>query len=138
MLGAIGGVSMARGQAITTDSPPSWSTTAAATATTSAPMSLNRGHVALVSLALINQVLEFQEAQMRLLKIDTRSSSIGIDRQDSRIILPRLDVIGQHRYLFRVLKIIEAVFIMEIRLDVVVHLVVVDILNNPPCFVLPS
>ena len=69
MLGEIGGVSTERGQAITTASPPSWSIAAAATATTSAPTSLNRGHVALVSLALIDQGLEFQEAQLHLLKI---------------------------------------------------------------------
>ena len=58
--GAIGGVSTARGQAINTASPPSWSTAAAALAITSAPTSLNRGHVALVSLAIIYQGLEFQ------------------------------------------------------------------------------
>ena len=97
MLGAIGGVSTARGQAITMASPPSWYTLDAATATTSAPKSLNRGHFALVSLALINQGLEVQELQLHLLKIDTRYSSIGIDLQDSHIILSHLDAIGQHR-----------------------------------------
>ena len=77
MLGVIGGVSTARGQAFTTASPPSRST--AATATTYEPTSVNRGHVVLVSLALIDQGLEFQEAKLCLLKIDTRSSSIVID-----------------------------------------------------------
>ena len=81
MVGAINSVSMARGQDITTASLSSWSTTAAATAmaTTSAPMYLNIGHVLLVILALIDQGLEFQEVQLRLLKIDTLSSTIGID-----------------------------------------------------------
>ena len=91
----------------------------------------------MVSLALIDQGLEFQELKLRLLKIDTRSSSIGIDRQDSSITLSRIDDIGQHRYLSLILKIIEAVVIMEIRLDMVMRLVGIDILNNPPCSILP-
>ena len=106
-------------------------------ATTSLPMSLNIGHVALVSLALIDQGLEFQEAQLRLLRIDTRSSSISIDRQYSRIILSRLDAIGQHRYLFPILKVIETVVIMEIRLEMAMRIVGIDILNKPPCLGLP-
>ena len=132
MLGVIGGVSTARGQAITTASPPSWSNSAAATATTSTPTSINRGHISLVSLVIINQGLEFQEAQLCLLKIDTRSSSILIDRQDSRIILSRLDAIGQHHYLFLILKVIETEVIMDIRLDMVMRLVGIYILNNLP------
>ena len=131
MHGAIGGVSTARGESITPASPPSWSTTTAATDTTSAPTSLNRGHVALVSLALIDQGLEFQEAQLRLLKIDTRSRSIGIDQQDSRIILSRLDVIGQNCYLFPILKIIEVVVIMEMSLEMVMHLVGIKLATRP-------
>ena len=79
MFGAIGGVSTARGQAITPALPPSWSTAAADTSTTSTPTYLDRGHIALVSLALIDQGLELQEAYLRLLKVVARSSSIGID-----------------------------------------------------------
>ena len=106
-------------------------------ATNSTPTSLNKGHVALVSFALINQGPEFQEAQLRLLKIDTRSRSIGINQQDSRIILSRLDAIGQHCYLFLILKVIETVVIVEICLDMVMRLVGIDILKNPPCSGLP-
>ena len=133
MFGSIGGVSTAQGQAITPASPSSWSTAASATATTSAPTSLDRGHVALVSLALIDQGLELQEAKLRLLKVFARSSSIRIDLQDSRIILSRLDAICQNRYLFPILKIVEAMVIVELCLDMVVRLVSVYVLNNPPC-----
>ena len=91
----------------------------------------------MVYLALINQGLEFQEAQLRLFNIYTRSSSICINLQYSRIILSRLDAIGQHCYLFLVFKFIETVVNMEIRLDMVMHLVVIDILHNPPSSGLP-
>ena len=48
-----------------------------------------------------------------------------------------LDAIGQHRYLFLILKVIETVVIMEIRLDMVMRLVSIDILNNLQCSGLP-
>ena len=45
----------------------------------------------------------------------------------------RPDAIGQHCYLFLILKIFEAVVIMELCLDMVVRLVSVYVLNNAPC-----
>ena len=80
-----------------------------------------------------------QESMMQLsCQSITHSSSIGIDRQDSHIILYHFDAIGQNHYLFPILKIVETVVIMEIRLNMVMRIVGIDILNNPPCSGSPS
>ena len=58
---------------------------------------------------------------------------MGIDRQDNRTIFYRFDAVYEHRHLFPILKIVEAVVIVELCLDMVVLLVRDYVIDNPPC-----